>query len=278
MELYIGEAQDRTNYKSEAYLKVNSCGSQSNGGRAFATLRSAGRVDYHILYIVKGICRADYQGKTQTLTEGDFIVYLPHQRQCYSFSAGTETKTWWLHFSGKDAEEVLFSLGLNGGIFRGEPDILIQQGFERLAGMGGASPSEEAIANGMLLMLLGFLAGQSGFGGPAPSVEAVAPAMRLMREELARQITVRECAALCRMSESRFQHVFREATGTSPHRFLLNLRMETARELLLHTNLRISDIAAMSGFEDPLYFTRAFRKETGCAPRQWRKGIRGKTG
>ena len=51
VELYIGEAQDRTNYKSEAYLKVNSCGSQSNGGRAFATLRSAGRVDYHILLL-----------------------------------------------------------------------------------------------------------------------------------------------------------------------------------------------------------------------------------
>lgn len=263
------EAQDRTNFPSAAYLKVNSCGSQHNRGCAFTTLRAAGRVDYHILYVTEGAMTAEHAGVTYPLEAGDFAVYEPHERQLYSFPAGAEVRTCWVHFTGTAAEEIMNTLGLRGGVYRGAADPLIRQMFERLSGMDDPAAADAAVQNGTLLTLLGFLARRAA-DTPATGTEAVSPAIRLMRREYARTLSVEECAAACSMSTSRFQHVFREAAGMSPHRYLLRIRLAMARDLLLHTELRVSEAGAQCGFGDPLYFSRIFRRECGASPREWR--------
>lgn len=269
MEIHA-PSRDKTNFSSREYLHLNSCGTQSSRGRAFTTLRPAGRVDYHVLYVAEGTMTAEYGGASRKLNAGDFVVYEPHERQCYSFPKGEEARSCWLHFTGTAAQEIMLSLRLTGGVYRAQPDALILQTFERLICMDKAAPADAAVQNGTLLILLGFLA-RRAFDGGAAYAEAIAPAIRLMRSEYSRQVTVRECAALCRMSESRFQHMFREAAGVSPHRFLLSVRIDAAKELLSHTGLRVSDAAALCGFEDPLYFSRIFRRETGVSPREWRR-------
>lgn len=263
------QTQDQTNFLSDAYLKVNSCGLQQNRGLAYTTLRADGRVDYHILYIAVGMLAAEYGGETCTLTAGDFVVYEPHQRQLYTFPAGTETYTCWIHFTGTAVQEILASLTLRGGVYRGGPDPLIRQMFERLSGMDNFTAPDEAVLNGTLLTLLGFLSRHAA-GTPTAGTESVTLAIRLMRREYNKPLTVADLAASCGMSESNFLQVFRRTTGMPPHRYLMKIRMEQARELLQHTKLPISEVAAQCGFTDPLYFSRVFRRENGTSPRNWR--------
>ena len=66
---------------------------------------------------------------------------------------------------------------------------------------------------------------------------------------------------------------FKAALGMTPHAYLAQMRMEHAKQLLSHTNyesLTVAQVAFRSGFYDPLYFSRAFKKYTGFAPTAWK--------
>lgn len=63
---------------------------------------------------------------------------------------------------------------------------------------------------------------------------------------------------------------FRAATGKTPYAYLLELRLARARQLLTRTASPVRSIALETGFEDPAYFSRFFRKSTGCSPSMYR--------
>ena len=66
---------------------------------------------------------------------------------------------------------------------------------------------------------------------------------------------------------------FKAALGMTPHAYLTQMRMEHAKQLLSQGNpeaLTISQVAFRSGYYDPLYFSRAFKKYTGIMPSQWK--------
>ncbi len=76
------------------------------------------------------------------------------------------------------------------------------------------------------------------------------------------------------MSKSAFMRKFKQATGTTPIDYLIQLRVTKASCLLQETNLSISEIAYKSGFSDSNYFSRTFRKVTGLTPREFSKHCR----
>ncbi|SDX67695.1 AraC family transcriptional regulator [Paenibacillus sp. CF384] len=87
---------------------------------------------------------------------------------------------------------------------------------------------------------------------------------------LAEPLTVSEMAARANLSPSRFSAKFKEQLGVSPHRYLLQLRIHHAQELLTGSDNTIEEIAAYCGFADVHHFTKAFKKEVGEAPGQYR--------
>jgi AraC-like DNA-binding protein len=64
--------------------------------------------------------------------------------------------------------------------------------------------------------------------------------------------------------------LFRKAKGHSIAAHITERRMGVARNLLVSSTLNVAQISQASGYDDPSYFTRVFRKETGLAPRQYR--------
>lgn len=67
-------------------------------------------------------------------------------------------------------------------------------------------------------------------------------------------------------------HLFTEAVGCSPKRYLMLNRIAKAKELLLHSKLSVQDISVQCGFNDANNFIRLFKRETGSTPRQYRDG------
>lgn len=67
-----------------------------------------------------------------------------------------------------------------------------------------------------------------------------------------------------------FSRLFKKRTGMSPKQYLLKIRMERAKELLLTTDHSIKEIAATVGYNDPLYFSKLFYKAEGMAPSKYR--------
>ena len=81
---------------------------------------------------------------------------------------------------------------------------------------------------------------------------------------------VRDLAALVDLSPSRFSHLFRQATGVSPVRYLQALRMERAGQLLARTSLPVTEVMRLVGCPDPSHFARNFRKHFGEGPSEYR--------
>lgn len=78
-------------------------------------------------------------------------------------------------------------------------------------------------------------------------------------------------ARRCGLSDSRFAHVFREQTGTTPQRMLESNRLRAAAQLLRDTSLGVQEIADAVGYADPFYFSRRFRAEFGESPSAYRE-------
>ena len=78
-------------------------------------------------------------------------------------------------------------------------------------------------------------------------------------------------AMLCGVTRRRFGDLFRAAYGATPGRYLTSKKLALARELLSVGELSIAEVAALSGFADPYYFSRAFAAEAGLSPSRYRK-------
>lgn len=84
-------------------------------------------------------------------------------------------------------------------------------------------------------------------------------------------ITLDLLAKMVHWDKFYFSHQFSQAYGISPINFLLEKRIQHSKQLLATTDYSITLIAEQSGFSSPNYFTQAFKKSTGCSPREYRQ-------
>ena len=83
-------------------------------------------------------------------------------------------------------------------------------------------------------------------------------------------LTVKEIAAAANLTPNHFTTLFHNHTGSSFNEYLTKQRILRAQKLLLNPTLSINEIAGLTGYDDPGYFTRRFRQQTGLSPRDWR--------
>jgi AraC family transcriptional regulator len=87
-------------------------------------------------------------------------------------------------------------------------------------------------------------------------------------------VRVADLSALIRRSEAHFSRAFRHTFGLSPHAFLIQRRVELAAQLMLDTDLCLSDVALRCGFTDQPHLCKHFRQSTGQTPAAWRRARR----
>jgi AraC-like DNA-binding protein len=87
-------------------------------------------------------------------------------------------------------------------------------------------------------------------------------------------IRIDSLADACGLTEAQFRRAFKHSTGTTPHRWLLQCRLERARDELLATDRSVTDIALLCGFADQSHLTRHFCAAYGAPPAQWRRKVR----
>jgi AraC-like DNA-binding protein len=109
-----------------------------------------------------------------------------------------------------------------------------------------------------------------------PTRSGELPAYRLrrvaqyIRENAGRELRLAELSAVVHMSPYHFARLFKRSTGVSPHRFLVQHRIDQARTLLAARKASIAEIAQAVGFRTPSHFTTTFRRLTGMAPSEYR--------
>ena len=101
--------------------------------------------------------------------------------------------------------------------------------------------------------------------------DIILTAQKMIREEyMSEEISLNVVAARVCMSPSYFSTIFSKETGKTFIEYLTEVRMEKAKEYLVCTNRKTSDIAFEIGYKDPHYFSFLFKKTQGCTPKEYR--------
>ena len=140
----------------------------------------------------------------------------------------------------------------------------------------GDAPGRRCRMMGYLMVILSLLADLCG-GKPEeapPARGGVDRVVRYLNGNFQRQIRLEELARMAAMSENSLLHHFSGMIGTTPMKYLTRLRIRYAAELLHNTDMPVAEVAERAGFADPAYFSRAFRRETGLAPLDYRSSGR----
>ena len=106
--------------------------------------------------------------------------------------------------------------------------------------------------------------------------EEIEYARRYFNEHYNDQINIEEYAQSRGMSVSWFLRNFKQILKKSPMQYLLSIRINNAAVLLETTDYNINEISTIVGYDNPLYFSRLFRKQKGLSPSDYRKAMTGK--
>ena len=110
-------------------------------------------------------------------------------------------------------------------------------------------------------------------GENAECVRRIAASIEHMLQNLDQPLSVSRLAAAANISPSHFFTLFRRCTGGAPIDFFIRLRMERACHLLETTRLNVREIGARLGYDDPFYFSRAFKAVHHLSPNKYRQKI-----
>jgi AraC-like DNA-binding protein len=99
--------------------------------------------------------------------------------------------------------------------------------------------------------------------------QLVARAINFIRDQQG-MVSVAELADQFCVSGDYLRHLFQEYTHQPPIRHIIDARIEKAQDLLVHSDLSVTDIAGHCGFDDVFYFSRLFKKKTSYPPGRYR--------
>lgn len=102
---------------------------------------------------------------------------------------------------------------------------------------------------------------------------AFAAVIQYIRENITSPITLQKLCRIAGMSKSAFYTSFTHEFGITPKQLIIRERVSYARDLLVHDGLNIKEASYASGFSDPNYFIRIFKKLEGMTPGELKKQI-----
>jgi AraC family transcriptional regulator len=94
-----------------------------------------------------------------------------------------------------------------------------------------------------------------------------------INDNLSTHLSLNVLAAMLGMSPYYFERLFKQSVGQTPHQYILQCRIERAKQLLRTTQLPIMEIAFQVGCKNHSHFSKLFRKLTGISPRTYRNQL-----
>ena len=124
----------------------------------------------------------------------------------------------------------------------------------------------------LLLHLFSLLAsGEESLRITTRGFATIEKGIRYLQIDERQELTIQEIAAMCYVTPAYFRRTFRAYAGTSPSKYRSMHKIDKAKELLTNSDLSVDEISERLGFDNPSYFCRVFKKETGVAPTVFKK-------
>lgn len=256
-------------------LRVNSAGHYYLTKLPFLeTTRAHGRLDYQLLYIAEGEAHFLFNGQYQRFPKGTVIIFFPKEPQFYYYKANENAHIYWVHFTGQNVLSYLSDNGFKKsgphfvGINMSIPAIFNKM-IHELQLQRHNFMEYCTLEFQQLLLTLHRTSLEQGSRNSHKN-DVIEAAIIYINANYNKNIIIKELAAQYHLTHNWFSHCFQTYTGITPQRYLSNTRISKAKELLENSSCSISEVASLTGYADPLYFSRTFKKETGLSPSQYK--------
>lgn len=268
----------RTDFKDNSTpLVVGSCGTYRLKTRPkLPTYWQKGRRDYQILYVANGKTHFWFDGREEIVSTGHMVLYKPEEIQKYVYYLEDDPEVFWIHFTGRDVKNILayHGISLDEHVFYCGvlPDYkaLFRKIIQELQLCRyGYEDYIVSLFKDILLLVDRQQHEQKKTTGNVQ--EQIERAAAYFNENYNTKISIDDYAESLHISTNGFIHNFKQYAGMSPAQYILSLRMVNAQSLLERTTYNIKEISEIVGYENPLYFSRVFKKEIGKSPAQYRK-------
>ena len=259
-------------------LLVGSCGTYRLRTRErLPTLRPRGRLDYQLLYVASGKTHFFINGKDHEVTAGHMVLYLPRQKQDYVYYGKDKPEVYWVHFTGSDVKNILkhYDIPMDSNVFYCGVSSTFTYLFKEIINeLQSCRVGYQELITMYLRQI--FMLVQRSRLEQKPSVstymqEEMEYARRYFNEHYNENINIEEFASSRSMSVSWFLRNFKQVMGMSPMHYILVNRINNAVSLLETTDYNINEISTIVGYENPMYFSRLFKKQKGVSPTDYRR-------
>jgi AraC-like DNA-binding protein len=239
-------------------------------------------LDYFLVHYVmsgSGWCRTSV-GKHR-LKAGDSFFIFPGTLSEYCSDESDPWRYCWIAFRGPLAEEWIRQLGISPerpaivNEYSRKITSLFRSVYRSLQSGSGAAGDLQAGAYFRLLFAHWL---QEAVPEPEPRRQLTEAEVQVERAlqwftlQYARPKSIAQLAKELGYHRTYFSKLFRDAVGMSPQQFLLQVRMERAKELLQQP-LTVEQVASSVGFADSLYFSRQFKQRFGVSPSEYRSSL-----
>ncbi|WP_026620827.1 AraC-like DNA-binding protein (plasmid) [Ensifer sp. WSM1721] len=235
--------------------------------------RKRGQTPFTVLqHTIGGAGNLRYENRSYRLRPGETLLLLVPHNHRYWLEEGGRWEFFWISMNGEEALRVHRAiLAVTGPVLKLQPETV-----EHLADCslrlitGGETPGRaSAIAYEAAMALY-----DDVFGSHPVFSEEYRKMQHVIDHILAnleKPLPVEELARVSGLSRAHFSRVFAASEGMPPAEFVLQKRLQRAVKLLTKTaDLPVKEVAIMSGFEDPNYFAKVFRRVFGASPTEFR--------
>lgn len=271
------------NFKDKSRpLIVGSCGTcRLYTHPKLPTFRPRGRLDFQLLYVASGKTHFYFEeGKDTVVSAGNMVLYRPKEPQKYVYYGSEQAEVYWVHFTGSNVRNILKSYGITNdmrvipaGTLLDYSRIFKQMIQELQQCRAGY---EELLA--MLLRQIFIIINRQMTKERTLKSDYLDTEMELALEyfntNYNKDLNIDDYAASRGMSVSWFIRTFKQYAGTTPMQYIVALRITNAQMLLETTNYNVTEIGNFVGYDNPLYFSRIFKKQKGFSPSEYRKQLK----
>lgn len=246
-------------------LHINTCGLQSFND-SLTVIRENGSKDYHLLYVKSGYCTVYFNSEIKKLSAGEFVFYFPNTKQKYIFPS-THSESYFIHFDGSSAEEIINALDLKEGFHKNDQFFHLYEKFDNLIISSNKSLPRFSVYSISLLLDILYLVSEKKKEYDISNINNLINYITANHNKL---IDFESIAKDSGQSLHKMIISFKKQTGMTPKQFQEKTRIKIAKDYLVSSNINISKISKLVGYEDQLYFSRVFKRHTGLSPKTYR--------
>lgn len=230
---------------------------------------------YILHYVFEGEGVLHIDDKEFLVKKNQFFLLPPDVLVHYQASYKNPWHYAWIQFHGFKSTEMLRNIGLNRRhpvyIPKKEDDVLFQAFIDLIC-----HREDEYLCVGRMYFLFHYMtryaSNREQGKKPEPALRYVRSAIEYINLKYCEPIMVQNIASYCGVDRAYLSKIFKHATGCTLQEYLIQFRIKRAKQLLKDTELSVQYVSYSVGYNDPFTFSKVFKKQTGCAPSEWRKG------